>query len=168
MSAAARWHDPFDVPRYRAEVVFTFDAVALTEGGRRLHELSSAAESVGFSLERARADEVPPPAADAEGWTSYAPLEPETSSAEPPRGTRPPAAPSTDEPPSHGPDPADPGPPITVRLDDLLLGDLGNKRVDARLLQAILLRDRHVAEWLRSHGVDAETTETAFPGTRWR
>jgi len=72
------------------------------------------------------------------------------------------------EPPSPGPDPADPGPPITVRLDDLLLGDLGNQRVDARLLQAILLRDRHVPEWLRSRGIEADAVEDAFPGTRWR
>src|SRR5215213_5461107 len=61
-----------------------------------------------------------------------------SGSASAPGGPGPPAPPSTGEPPSPGPDPADPGPPITVRLDDLLLGDLGNQRVDARLLQAIL------------------------------
>jgi hypothetical protein len=129
------------VPHYRAEVVFTFDMAALTDGGRRLHELSSAADSVGFSLERARVDEAPTPEVRADGWTAYAPLDP---------------------------DPADPGPPITVRLDELLVGDLGNQRVDARLLQAILLRDQHVAEWLRSQGVDAAAVEEAFPGTGWR
>jgi hypothetical protein len=87
---------------------------------------------------------------------------------EPPGGAGPPAPPSTGEPPSPGPDPADPGPPIPVRLDELLLGDLGNQRVDARLLQAILLRDRRVAEWLRSRGIDADAVEDAFPGTHWR
>jgi hypothetical protein len=84
----------------------------------------------------------------------------------PPGGEGPAALPSTGEPP--GPDPAGPGPPITVRLDELLLGDLGNQRVDAWLLQAILLRDRRVAEWLRSRGIDADAVEDAFPGTHWR
>jgi hypothetical protein len=156
------------VPRYRAEVVFTFDLAALADGGRRLHELSSAADSVGFSLERARVDEAPPPAVSTDGWTAYAPLGPETAGMGPPGGEGPAALPSTGEPPSPGPDPADPGPPITVRLDELLLGDLGNQRVDARLLQAILLRDRRVAEWLRSRGIDADAVEDAFPGTHWR
>ena len=140
------------MPRYRAEVVFAFDLAALADGGRRLHELTTAADSVGFSLERARVDEAPPPAAGEDGWTTYAPLEPETA------GT---------EPPSRPLDPSDPGTPITVRLGDLLLGDLGYQRVDARLLQAILLRDRRVAEWLRSQGVDADLVEDRFPGTGW-
>jgi hypothetical protein len=154
------------VPRYLAEVVFTFDAAALTEGGRRLRELSSAAESVGFSMERARADEAPPSSQDPDGWTSYAPSEPETSGVEPPGG-RPPDPPTTGEPGSRGPDPADLGPPITVRLDDLLLGDLGNQRVDARLVQALLLRDGRVGKWLRSRGIYVDAVERAFPGTGW-
>ena len=154
------------MPRYRAEVVFTFDAAAPTEGGRRLRELSSAAESVGFSMERARADEAPPPAGDPDGWTSYAPLEPGSGGAEPPGG-RPPAPPSTGEPGRRGPDPAGPEPPITVRLDDLLLGDLGNQRVDARLVQALLLRDGRVGRWLLSQGVDVDAVERAFPGSGW-
>jgi hypothetical protein len=54
-----------------------------------------------------------------------------------------------------------------VRLDDLLLGDLGNARVDARLLHAMLLRDGRVAEWLRRLGVDADAVESAFPGSVW-
>lgn len=153
--------------RFRAEVVFTFEMAALTDGGRRLHELSTVAESVGFSLEQARAEEAPPSAGGDVGWTAYAPLEPGTTGTEP-GSPAPQAPPSTQSLRSSGPDPADPGPPITVRLDDHLLGDLGNKRVDARLLQAILLRDRRVAEWLRSRGIDAETIEAAFPGTRWR
>lgn len=155
------------MPRYRAEVVFTFDMAALTDGGRRLRELSSAAESVGFSLEQARADEAPASEPGRAGWTAYAPLEPETAGAAPPDGPEPMASPPTREPPDRGPDPADPGPPITVRLDDLLLGDLGNPRVDARLLQAILLRDRRVAAWLHGRGVDTSVVEDAFPGTGW-
>jgi hypothetical protein len=63
------------------------------------------------------------------------------------------------------PDPADPGPPIKVCLDDVLLGDLGNPRVDSCLVRAILLRDGRVADWLRSRGIDAAAVEDAFPGS---
>jgi hypothetical protein len=59
--------------------------------------------------------------------------EPAASSARPPGGPRPPAPPATGE-PNRRPDPADPGPPITVRLGHVLIGDLGHPRVDARLL----------------------------------
>jgi len=155
------------VPRYRAEVVFTFEMAALADGGRRLRELSSAAESVGFSLEQARAEEAPAAEPGGAGWTAYAPLDPGTAGATPPDGQEPMPSPTPGEPPDRGPDPADPGPPITVRLDDLLLGDLGNPRVDARLLHAILLRDRRVAGWLRGRGVDTSVVEDAFPGTGW-
>lgn len=155
------------MPRYRAEVVFTFEMAALTDGGRRLHELNTAAEAVGFSLEQARAEEAPAQAGGDVGWTAYAPLEPETIGTELPGGPRPPAPPTTGEPPSSGPDLSNPGPPITVRLDDLLLGDLGNRRVDARLLQALLMRDGGVAQWLRNQGVDLDAVEKAFPGTGW-
>jgi hypothetical protein len=54
-----------------------------------------------------------------------------------------------------------------VRLDELLLGDLGNARVDARLLRALLLRDGRVAGWLRDRGVDQASVGEAFPGTAW-
>jgi hypothetical protein len=54
-----------------------------------------------------------------------------------------------------------------VHLDELLLGDLGNQRVDARLLRAILLREGNVARWLRSRGIDADAVEDAFPGSGW-
>jgi hypothetical protein len=54
-----------------------------------------------------------------------------------------------------------------VHLDDLLLGDLGNQPVDARPLRAILLREGHVAEWLRSRGIDADAVEDAFPRSGW-
>ena len=90
---------------------------------------------------------------------------PQGESVRPPGGPPPPAPPTTGEPPQGGPDPADPGPPITVRLDSLLLGDLGNPCVDARLLSAILLRDGGVATWLRTQGVDADAVANAFPGT---
>jgi hypothetical protein len=51
-------------------------------------------------------------------------------------------------------DPRDPGPPITVALDGELLGDLGNPRVDARLLLALVLRGGRVAQWLATQGID--------------
>ena len=54
-----------------------------------------------------------------------------------------------------------------VQLDDLKLGDMGNARVDARLLQAILVRDQKVAEWLRNRGVQIQSVEEAFPGSGW-
>jgi len=66
-----------------------------------------------------------------------------------------------------GPDPADPGPPIGVRLDEMALGDLGHARTDSRLAQAILLRDKRFAAWLRERGVTAEAIEDDFPGSRW-
>jgi hypothetical protein len=92
--------------------------------------------------------------------------EPSPELARPPGGPPPPAPPGTGE-PGGGPDPADPGPPIPVALGPSLLGDLGNPRVDARLLTAILLRDGHAARWLRSRGVDAAAVEEAFPGSGW-
>jgi hypothetical protein len=54
-----------------------------------------------------------------------------------------------------------------VRLGHVLIGDLGHPRVDARLLHAILLRGGHMADWLRSHGIDATALERAFPGCGW-
>lgn len=92
---------------------------------------------------------------------------PAPESAPPPGGPPPPAPPAAGGPPRRGPDPSDPGPPIAVRLDELLLGDLGNQRVDARLLRALLLREGDVAKWLRSRGVDADAVEDAFPGSGW-
>ena len=50
----------------------------------------------------------------------------------------------------------------TAELNDVLLGDLGNARVDARLLQALLLRDGRVADWLRRKGVAAQDVEGGF------
>jgi hypothetical protein len=90
----------------------------------------------------------------------------EAGSARPPGGPRPPAPPATGE-PQGGPNPADPGPPITVQLDDLLLGDLGNRRVDARLLSAVLVRGGPVAQWLQGRGIDLEELEATFPSSGW-
>lgn len=85
---------------------------------------------------------------------------------QPPPGGAPPAPPGTDAPRS-GPDPRDPGPAITVRLDETLLGDLGHPNVDARLLTALLLRDGEVGRWLRRRGVRVDDVEQAFPGPGW-
>ncbi len=64
--------------------------------------------------------------------------------------------------PSQPIDPRDPGPPIAVSLLGRPFGDLGNVRVDARLLLAIVLRDGRVAGWLRERGVDEVTIRDAF------
>jgi hypothetical protein len=37
----------------------------------------------------------------------------------------------------------------------------------ARLLQALLLREGRVAEWLLSQGVDVDAVEKAFHGCGW-
>jgi hypothetical protein len=94
--------------------------------------------------------------------------EPETEPAlpQPPGGPSPPAPPATGD-PAGGPDPSDPEPPIIVQLGEQRLGDLGNARVDARLLSAILTRDGHVAAWLRAHEIDLDGLEHAFPDSRW-
>lgn len=54
-----------------------------------------------------------------------------------------------------------------VRLDDFVLGDLGNARVDSRLLYAILRRDHKLADWLRSRGITEEDPATEFPDAAW-
>jgi hypothetical protein len=94
--------------------------------------------------------------------------DPQTEAAlrRPPGGPSPPAPPAAGD-AGGGPDPSDPGEPITVQLGQQLLGDLGNARVDARLLSAILLRDGHVAAWLRERQIGVEDVENAFPGSRW-
>jgi len=46
------------------------------------------------------------------------------------------------------------GHPVEVRLGEHLLGDLGHRRVDARLVHAILARDGRFAALLREHGID--------------
>jgi hypothetical protein len=54
-----------------------------------------------------------------------------------------------------------------VQLGQLLLGDLGNPAVDARLLSALLLRGGIVAQWLEAHGIDSDGVSTSFPGSEW-
>lgn len=54
-----------------------------------------------------------------------------------------------------------------MRLDELLLGDVGHPNVDARLLTAVLLRDGSVGKWLRRRGVGLDDVEQAFPSTSW-
>lgn len=55
-----------------------------------------------------------------------------------------------------------------MQLGELLLGDLGNRTVDGRLLSAILLRDGAVARWLVEQcGIDASAVEAAFPTSGW-
>lgn len=84
--------------------------------------------------------------------------EPRAAGAPPPGGPRPPAPPAAGD-PGRGPDPADPGPPISVRLNDLRLGDLGHPRVDAKLLTAIVMLGGEVGSWLRARGVTPERLE---------
>ena len=71
------------------------------------------------------------------------------------RGGSPPAPPPAT-------DPRDIGEPIAIDVDGRPFGDLGNARVDARLLLAIALRDRHVAGWLRERGVDERAIRADF------
>jgi ATP-dependent Clp protease ATP-binding subunit ClpA len=52
--------------------------------------------------------------------------------------------------------PREPGAPVMVTLDESPLGDLGNPRVDGRLLLEILDRHGAVAAWLRERGVDEQ------------
>ena len=52
--------------------------------------------------------------------------------------------------------PRDPGAPVGVVLDETPIGDLGNPRVDGRLLLEILDRRGAVAAWLRERGVDED------------
>lgn len=62
------------MPRFRAEVVLYFDAEDMRAVPRRLQELSAAAETVGFDLRGAKAEEGSEPEPGADGWTHYAPL----------------------------------------------------------------------------------------------
>ncbi len=96
-------------------------------------------------------------------------MEPATGPAEgqPPGGAGPPAPPTTGEPGGGGINPGDRAHPISVRLEDLLLGDLGNARVDARLLTAILARDGKIGNWLRDRGVTPREVERDFPNSDW-
>jgi Clp amino terminal domain, pathogenicity island component len=69
-----------------------------------------------------------------------------------------------------GPAPADvarrlsQGAEVVVRFDDAALGDLGNPRVDGRMLLAILLAGGRAARLLRDRGVDEAAVRAALPG----
>jgi hypothetical protein len=54
-----------------------------------------------------------------------------------------------------------------VRFGPLLLGDLGNPAVDARLLSALLLRGGLVAQWLQAQGIDRDGIRASFPDSEW-
>jgi hypothetical protein len=54
-----------------------------------------------------------------------------------------------------------------VRFGPLLLGDLGNPAVDARLLSALLLRGGLVAQWLQAQGIDRDGVRASFPDSEW-
>jgi ATP-dependent Clp protease ATP-binding subunit ClpA len=58
------------------------------------------------------------------------------------------------------------GGPVPVWLGhrDLPIGDLGHRRVDARLLLAMLAKGGHSAELLREHGVDEAAVRGALGG----
>jgi hypothetical protein len=59
------------MPRFRAELVFYFDADDERTVPRRLQELNAAAAAVGFDFHGGQAAEGSEPAED--GWTRYAP-----------------------------------------------------------------------------------------------
>jgi hypothetical protein len=92
--------------------------------------------------------------------------EPQPHFGPPAGGGRPPAPPATGE-PGGRPDPSDPGPPIPVSLGGVPLGDLGNPRVDSRLLMALLLRRGEVAQWLEARSAGRAAVSAAFPGCGW-
>ncbi len=53
------------MPRYIAHLTFVFDAPSIEDGGRRIRELATAAQAVGFELEGVgTVDESPPPEDD--------------------------------------------------------------------------------------------------------
>jgi len=62
------------MPRFRAEVVFYFEAEDTHAVPRRLRELNAAAEAVGFDFHGAKAEEGSEPDTGDDGWTGYAPL----------------------------------------------------------------------------------------------
>lgn len=94
--------------------------------------------------------------------------EPDPAVSSPPPAAPPPAPPTTGE-SARGPDPRDPGPPVPVSLGGHALGDLGHPRVDARLLQALLLRDGEVARWRdRADWTTRQLSPSSRgPGGRW-
>jgi hypothetical protein len=62
------------MPRFRAELVFYFDAEDERVVPRRLHELAAAAASIGFDFHGGKAEAGSEPEPPDDGWTAYAPL----------------------------------------------------------------------------------------------
>ena len=59
--------------RFRADVVFLFDAPSMRDGGRRLRELQEAVRGTGFELRSGTVREARPED-EASNETTYAPL----------------------------------------------------------------------------------------------
>ena len=62
------------MPRFRAEVVFYFDADDMRAVPRRLQELNAAATAVGFDFHGGKTTEGSAPEPAEDGWTRYAPM----------------------------------------------------------------------------------------------
>jgi hypothetical protein len=62
------------MPRFRAELVFYFDAEDARAVPRRLHEVTTAAATAGFDFHSAKAEPGSEPEPREDGWTAYAPL----------------------------------------------------------------------------------------------
>ena len=62
------------MPRFRADLVFYFNAGEMNSVPRRLQELKAAAESVGFDFHSGQAEEGSEPEPDEDGWVGYGPL----------------------------------------------------------------------------------------------
>jgi hypothetical protein len=60
--------------RFRAEVVFYFDAEDIRSVPKRLRALNESAGRVGFDIHGSKVEEGSEPEPDEDGWTSYAPL----------------------------------------------------------------------------------------------
>jgi hypothetical protein len=59
--------------RFIVEVVFAVELEDVTQGGKRLHELSHAASALGFEMRRGQVREDDGPDTSPDGWTAYAP-----------------------------------------------------------------------------------------------
>jgi hypothetical protein len=59
--------------RFIVEVVFAVELEDVTQGGKRLNELSNAASALGFEMRRGQVREVDAPDTSLDGWTAYAP-----------------------------------------------------------------------------------------------
>jgi hypothetical protein len=60
--------------RFRADLVFYFDAKDLDSVPRRLRELAAAAETAGFDFGGGKAEPASEAARPEDGWTRFAPL----------------------------------------------------------------------------------------------